>query len=49
MQGPKKSSRYSRGDCLRVKEKSFRAGISMAALPDVEGLREKVEFARGFC
>ena len=41
------SSRYSRGDCLRVKE--FRAGILMAELPDVEGLREKVEFSPGFC
>ena len=28
---------------------SFRAGISTAALPDVEGLREKMEFASGFC
>ena len=28
---------------MRVKE--FRAGISRAALPDVEGLREKMEFA----
>ena len=46
-QGPKKSSRYSRGDCLRVKE--FRAGISRATLLDVEGLREKMEFVPGFC
>ena len=46
-QGPKKPSRYSRGDCLRVKE--FRAGIFRAALLDVEGLREKMEFAPGFC
>ena len=45
-QGPKKSSRYFREDCLRVKE--FRAGISTAALPDVEDLREKMEFAPGF-
>ena len=28
---------------------SFRAGVSMAALLDVEGLREKMEFAPGFC
>ena len=42
--GAKKSSR---GDSLRVKE--FRAGISTAVLPDVEGLREKMEFAPGFC
>ena len=46
-QGPKKSSRYFREDCLRVKE--FRAGISRATLPDVEGLREKIEFAPDFC
>ena len=46
-QGPKKSSRYSRGDFLRVKE--FRAGISRATLPDVEDLKEKMEFAPGFC
>ena len=26
-----------------------KVGISMAALPDVEGLREKMEFALGFC
>ena len=44
---PKKSSRYFRGDCLRVKE--FRAGISRAALSDVDGLREKMEFVPGFC
>ena len=25
------------------------AVISTAALPDVEGLREKIEFAPGFC
>ena len=37
-QGPRKSSRYSRGGCLRVKE--FRAGISRVTLLDVEGLRE---------
>ena len=47
--GPQKSGRYSRRDCLRVKEKVIRAGISMAALPDVEDLREKMEFAPGFC
>ena len=29
--------------------KSFRATILTAALPDVEGLREKMEFAPGFC
>ena len=46
-QGPKKSGKYSRGDCLRVKE--FRAGILRAALLDVEGLREKMEFAPAFC
>ena len=26
-----------------------KAGISMAALPDVEGFREKMEFVPGFC
>ena len=41
------SSRYSRGDYLRVKE--FRAGISRVTLLNVEGLREKMEFAPGFC
>ena len=47
--GSKKSSRYSRRDCLRVKEKIIKAGILMAALLDVEGLRGKIEFAPGFC
>ena len=49
-QWSKKSGRYSRRDCLRVKEKkSSRAGILTIALLDVEGLREKIEFALGFC
>ena len=30
-------------------KKSFKVGLLMAALLDVEGLREKIEFAPGFC
>ena len=47
--GPKSPVGILEGIALGKRRKSFRADIFMAALLDVEGLREKMEFALGFC
>lgn len=44
--GVQKSGRYSRRGILEEKgENHFKAGILTAALPDIEGLKEKMQFA----
>ena len=49
VRGPKNPVGILEGIAWGKRRKSFRADISMAALPDVEGLREKMEFVPGFC